>query len=388
MLKRVSFPVPVTSCLVAAAALFLMVCPTASADVIKPGYGDVESRKTALLSGKFFVTAERRSKVTNVIRTDSITGERITIYRVETGSRLVSYSASGNFVLLVQSRVTTPKGASPRVATHTATLMNNDGSDQRIVSLTRGFQQSKHFCGAGIDWGAVHSDRSVLISKVKYSRLDGTKRRPCVGDDGRAHAPRYGYRLSRIDTATGTSMHHDLFSDPGIPGESEHQFSPDGRLLALNMKRGWKFLHLVTGKTVIRRLSKRFADATSATISDEGALAFVIQRPPRFRGDRSIHTSHVLYPNILATRIYREIAGMDDWQVAGRFCGRQYVVHGSAWPLQLVGYDVADPATKFTYSFPTPADSYEYRISCDAEHLLAEVKYNGVRSRHLKPLAH
>lgn len=366
----------------------LLVCPAASADVIKPGYVDLDSRKTALLSGKYFVTAERRSKVTNIVRTDATTGERLTIYRLERGSRLISYSAGGNYVLLVQSRVTTPKGASPRVSTHTATLMNNDGTAQQVVASTREYKQTKHFCGTGIDWGAVHADRSVLISKVKYFRLDGSKRHPCVGEDGRPHAPRFGYRLSRLDTITGTSTHHNLFGDPGLPGESTNQFSPNGRLFVTSSKRGWELLDLVSGKTVVRRPPKRFDDVTFLTVSDEGALAFAIYLPDRFRGDSTIHTSQVLYSNILTSDIYSEFDFEDDPQQTGRFCGHQYVTDGSAWPLKLIGHDIGNPERTFTYAFPTPAGSYAYRLDCDAENLFVEFRDNkGKSRRHLMPLA-
>lgn len=387
MLNCVRISLRIQIYLAAGAALLLVICPTAGADVVNPGYADLDSRKSALLSGKYFVTAERRSKVTNIIRTDTSTGERRTIYRLQTGSRLVSYSAGGNSVLLVQSRTTSPRGVSPRAVTDTATLMNNDGSNQRLVATTRMFQHSKYYCGTGIDWGAVHADQSVLISKVKYFRLDGKGRQPCLGDDGRPHAPRYGFRLTRLDTNTGATIHHNLFLHPGMPAETARQFSPNGRLFATKTKRGWRLQNLVTGQVVFRRLPKRFADVSSVTISDDGAMAFAVYLPDRFRGDTTIHTSQVLFPNILESYNYREFAFKDDPQDVGRFCGRQYVTNHTAWPLQLIGHDVGNPEMTSTYSFPTPSDSYQYRVDCDSKNLFLDVRQiGGMPSRHLKPL--
>lgn len=372
-----------------AAAWLLMSCPVASADVVRPHYGSPDARKTSVLSGTHFVTSERRSKTTNIIRTDLLSGERRTIYRLSSGWRLVSFSAGGGKVLLVQARVSSPRAASPRVLTNTATLMDDDGTDLRIIDTTRAFTHSGEYCGIGIDWGAVHPDRSILIGKVRYSRLNNSERRPCFGADGRSHGPSYGYQVTRVDPMTGKRINHNLRRDPTVPGEWGYNYSPNGRLLALKTKRGLRVLNLITGQSSVRSLPKRFAGVHPVSISDDGAIGFALYGRKRFRGDTTIHTSQIIYPNILESNQYREFAYEDDTQDTGRFCGGQYVTFDSAWPLRFAGHSINDPSATYSYALPTPShDALEIGFDCDDRNLLVDVRPIGsTPSRYLVPLA-
>lgn len=370
------------------AAWLMLSCPVAGADVVRPHYVDVDARKSTVLSGTRFVSSERRSKSTNIIRTDALTGERQTIFRVSSGWRLVSFSAGGGKVLLVQARVSSPPGASPRVLTSTATLMDDDGTDRKVVSRTSTYAHSGEFCGMGIEWGSVHPDGSILIGKARYSRMNRSKRRPCIGEDGRAHASSYGYQLMRVDPVTGKRIHHNLRSDPPAPGEWGNSYSPNGRLLALGTKRRWRILNLVTGEVSVRRLPKRFAAVSALSISDQGAIGFALYEHKRTRRDTTVRTSQVIYPNILESAQYREFAHDDEQQETGRFCGGQYVRFDSAWPLRLVGYAVSDPSSTFLYTLPSPPDSYQIRFDCDDRNLLVDVRViGGSPNRYLVPLA-
>lgn len=371
-----------------AAAWLILSCQVAVADVVRPHYGSPDARKTTVLSGTHFVSSERRSKSTNIIRTDALTGERLTIFRVSSGWRLVSFSAGGGKVLLVQARVSSPRGASPRVLTNTATLMDDDGSNRKLVATTSAYTHSGEFCGMGIDWGSVHPDGSILIGKVRFSRMYRSARHPCFGADGQAHDSRYGYQITRVDPVTGRSIRHELRNDPSVPGEWGNSYSPNGRLLAIGSKRSLRILNLVTGETTVRRLPKRFSKLSGPSISDDGAIGFALYELKRSRGDTTVHTSQVIFPNILESSEFREFAHDDDSLHTGRFCGRQYVTFDSSWPLRLAGYAINDPASTFIYSLPSPPDSYQIRFDCDDRNLLVDVRVIGGKpNRYLVPLA-
>lgn len=370
------------------AAWLMLSCPIAVADVVRPHYVDADARKSTVLSGTHFVSSERRSKSTNIIRTDALTGERQTIFRVSSGWRLVSFSAGGGKVLLVQTRVSSPPGASPRVLTSTATLMDDDGTDRKLVSTTIAYTHSGEFCGMGIEWGSVHPDGSILVSKVRYSRLSRSKRRPCLWSDGRAHASSYGYQLTRIDPLTGKRTHHNLRTELSAPGDWDNSISPNGRLLALGTKRSWRILNLLTGEMSVRSFPKRFSQVSAVTISDDGAIGFALYEHKRSRGVTTVNTSQIIYPNILESGEYREFAHDDEQLHTGRFCGRQYVTYDSSWPLRLAGYAISNPASTFFYTLPSPPDSYQIKFDCDDRNLLVDVRViGGTPNRYLVPLA-